>query len=115
MGVVIGALISTTVFAENQVITKKTYQEMEFIQEFKGKNQQFVLETLGKPVRKQHPVKPSNSDGYVGKPGSGQDNIESIEMWYYSDLVRYNSKNTFKQTELTFVNNVISNITFVNK
>lgn len=101
--------------AETQQNTKKTYPEMAFIQQFKGQNQKFVLETLGKPARKQTPVKPTNSDGYVGKPSDGQGNNESIEMWYYTDLVRYNSKSTFKQTELTFVNDVISNITFVNR
>jgi hypothetical protein len=38
-----------------------------------------------------------------------------IEMWYYPNLVSYNSKQTFKQTEITFIDDVVSNMTFVNK
>lgn len=88
---------------------------MEFIQVFKGKNQKFVLETLGKPARKHSPVKPSNADGYVGKALPSNEKVDSIEMWYYPNLVSYNAKNTFKQTEITFINDVVSNMTFVNK
>jgi len=95
--------------------TKKIYKEMEFIQVFKGKNQKFVLETLGKPARKQSPVKPNNADGYVGKVAPSDAKVEVIEMWYYPNLVSYNSKQTFKQTEITFINDVVSNMTFVNK
>jgi len=88
---------------------------MEFIQTFKGENQKFVLETLGKPARKQSPVKPNNAEGYVGKAVPGDAKVEVIEMWYYPNLVSYNSKQTFKQTEITFINDVVSNMTFVNK
>ncbi|NOU25044.1 MAG: hypothetical protein HOO90_05865 [Methylotenera sp.] len=94
---------------------KKIYKEMEFIQIFNGKDQKFVLETLGKPARKNSPVKPSNADGYVGKAVPNNEKVDAIEMWYYPNLVSYNAKNTFKQTEITFINNIVSNMTFVNK
>lgn len=87
---------------------------MEFIQVFKGKNQKFVLKTLGKPMNKKNPVKPNNAEGYVGKAIPSNSKVEVIEMWYYPNLVSYNSKQTFKQTEITFINDVVSNMTFVN-
>lgn len=98
---------------------KKTYKEMEFIQTFKGKTQQFVLDTLGKPIKKQTPTKPTNSEAYVGKVSpsvekQGGEKQDVIEMWYYANLVQYNSKDTFKKTELTFINNRCTNLTFVN-
>lgn len=87
---------------------------MEFIQVFKGKNQKFVLETLGNPARKQSPIKPNNADGYVGKVAPSDAKVEVIEMWYYPNLVMYNAKNTYKKTELTFINDRCTNLTFVN-
>lgn len=104
-----------SVWATSATKDKKIYKEMEFIQIFKGKNQKFVLKTLGKPAKKQSPVKPNNADGYVGKAISDNSKVEVIEMWYYPNLVSYNSKQTFKQTEITFINDVVSNMTFVNK
>lgn len=106
---------ASSVFAASATQAKKIYKEIEFIQVFKGKNQKFVLETLGKPARKQSPVKPNNADGYVGKAVPSNIKAEVIEMWYYPNLVSYNSKQTFKQTEVTFINDVVSNMTFVNK
>jgi hypothetical protein len=106
---------ATLSFAGAATENKKTYKEMEFIHTFKGKNQKFVLDTLGKPTRKQSPVKPNNADGYVGKAVPNDTKVEAIEMWYYANLVSYNSTQTFKQTEITFINDVVSNMTFVNK
>ena len=104
---------ATLAFAE-VVKSKKTYKEMEFIQTFKGKSQRFVLDTLGEPMKKQVPTKPSNADSYVGKPVPNGEKQDVIEMWYYPNLVMYNSKNTFKKTELTFINDKCTNLTFVN-
>lgn len=92
---------------------------MEFIQAFKGKDKQFVLTTLGQPMKKQSPTKPNNAERYVGKavPAGEQQNAEKqdvIEMWYYPNLVMYNAKNTYKKTELTFINDRCTNLTFVN-
>jgi hypothetical protein len=109
----------TVALAEGPAKGKKIYKEMEFIQTFKGKNKQFVLDTLGKPMKKQTPTKPTGADSYVGKavPGSekqGGEKQDVIEMWYYPNLVLYNSKDTFKKTELTFINDRCTNLTFVN-
>jgi len=108
-------------FATADVSTNhnKKYKEMEFIQLFKGKPQQFVLEKLGKPIKKQNPVMPSNAESYVGKSvpsGKTQAGVKSntIEMWYYANLVFYNENNTFKKTELTFIDGICTNLTFVN-
>lgn len=103
-----------SVWATSDTQDKKIYKEMEFIQIFKGKNQKFVLKTLGKPMNKKSPVKPNNAEGYVGKAIPSNSKVEVIEMWYYPNLVSYNSKQTFKQTEITFINDVVSNMTFVN-
>lgn len=105
----------TVALAEAPAKGKKVYKEMEFIQIFKGKTQKFVLDTLGKPMKKQTPTKPTGADSYVGKavPASGEKQ-DVIEMWYYPNLVMYNSKDTFKKTELTFINDRCTNLTFVN-
>lgn len=93
---------------------KKTYLEMEFIQTFNGKDKKYVLTTLGEPFKKQIPVKPSTSESFVGKAVPTNNKQEVIEMWYYSNLVKYNAKDTFKKTEVTFINDKCTNITFVN-
>lgn len=94
---------------------KKTFLEMEFIQTFKGKDKKFVLNELGEPTRKEIPIKPSTAESMVGNISPEDVRRDSIEMWYYSDLVKYNAKETFKKTEVTFINNKCTNITFVNK
>ena len=55
---------------------------MEFIQTFKGKNKEFVLASLGQPMKKQSPTKPSNSEAYVGKAVPSGEKQDVIEMWY---------------------------------
>ena len=111
---IIGIFFSNVSFAENPK-PNNTYQEMEFIQTFKGKNKAFVLQTLGQPTKKSKPVKPSNADSIVGQ-SNGPANLkkDEIEMWYYFNLVKYNSKNTYKQTEITFINDAATNMMFLN-
>jgi hypothetical protein len=111
---IIGIFFSNVSFAENTK-SNNTYQEMEFIQTFKGKNKAFVLQTLGQPTKKSKPVKPSNADSIVGQ-SNGPANLkkDEIEMWYYFNLVKYNSKNTYKQAEITFINDAATNMMFLN-
>lgn len=111
---IVGIFFSNVTFAESNK-AKNTYQEMEFIQTFKGKNKAFVLQTLGQPTKKSKPVKPSNADSIVGQ-SNGPANLkkDDIEMWYYFNLVKYNSKNTYKQAEITFINNAATNMMFLN-
>lgn len=90
----------------------KTYSETEFLQVFSGKSRQQVTNILGKPERREQSVKPANADDHtliMGKP-----NNVNVEMWYYSNVVSYAKKKTYKTTEMTFVNNRCANIAFFN-
>jgi|SRR5690554_2739348 len=94
---------------------KKTYTEIEFLNNFSGKSRKHVTSQLGQPNKREQGVKPSGANAAVaqlsGKPGDTSKPV-NVEMWYYSDIVRYDAKNTYKQTELTFVNDRVMNITF---
>ena len=111
---IIGLISSYPSFAGKSK-PSQTYQEMEFIQKFKGKNKAFILQTLGQPIKKSKPVKPSNADSIVGQ-SNGPANVkkDDIEMWYYFNLVKYNAKNTYKQAEITFINDAATNMMFLN-
>lgn len=107
-------IITFTSSVEAKAEAKKIYKEMEFIKTFNGKNKKFVLEALGEPSNKKTPVKPTDSSKFVGEAKPNNRKTEVIEMWYYPNLVSYNSKQTFKRTEITFIDDVVSNMTFVN-
>lgn len=97
---------------------KKTFTEDEFLSSISGKSRKVVAEKLGQPERKEQGVKPSGADAAMAQlskaPEATQKTPVNVEMWYYSNLVRYDSKNTYHQTELTFVNGQVRNITFFN-
>lgn len=97
-------------------IAGKTYNETEFIDSFSGKSKKVVEEKLGKPVRKQQSVKPSNAGNMIAGMGQQEKNSKpvQVEMWYYKNLVKYDKKNTYKETEVTFVNDRVMNIGFFN-
>lgn len=38
----------------------------------------------------------------------------NVEMWYYKNLVKYDPKHAYKETEITFVNDKVMNIAFFN-
>lgn len=93
----------------------KTYTEDEFLNSFSGKSKKVVEEKLGTPAKKQLSVKPSNAGSVIGK------NVEEknskpvkVEMWYYKNIVKYDPKRTYKETEITFVNDRVMNIGFFN-
>ncbi|MDP8567147.1 hypothetical protein [Methylophilus aquaticus] len=94
----------------------KTYGESEFIDSFSGKSKKVVEEKLGKPVRKQQSVKPTNASNMIAGMGQQEKNSKpvQVEMWYYKNLVKYDKKNTYKETEVTFVNDRVMNIGFFN-
>lgn len=93
----------------------KTYTENEFLDNFSGKTKKVVLEKLGKPVKTQLPVKPSNAEKITGKQfDKEQAKKVKIEMWYYNDIVKYDPKRTYKEVEITFVNNHVGNVAFFN-
>ncbi|HEV7378628.1 MAG TPA: hypothetical protein VGN64_02470 [Dyadobacter sp.] len=94
----------------------KTYNENEFIDNFSGKSKKVVLEKLGQPYKKQQSVKPSNANNMIAGVGGQEKNSKpvQVEMWYYKNLVKYDAKNTYKETEVTFVNDKVMNIGYFN-
>ncbi|HQN65586.1 MAG TPA: hypothetical protein PLR90_03365 [Methylophilus sp.] len=93
----------------------KTYTEDEFLNSFSGKSKKVVLESLGQPLKKDYSVKPSGADSMLaGKVSDKGSKPVKVEMWYYKNLVKYDAKRTYKQTELTLVNDRVMNIAFFN-
>jgi hypothetical protein len=109
-GLLISLCAVTSAFAAG-----KTYTENEFLDTFGGKTKKMINDKLGKPAKKELSVKPSNAGQVTGK------NLEDktskpvkVEMWYYNNLVKYDKKRTYKETEITFVNDRVMNIAFFN-
>jgi hypothetical protein len=94
----------------------KTYSENDFINAFSGKPKKLVLEQLGEPFKKQQSVKPTNANNVIASMGKQEQNSKpvQVEMWYYKNIVKYDTKNTYKETEVTFVNDRVMNIGFFN-
>lgn len=94
----------------------KTYSEDEFLSGFSGKTKQVITAKLGQPFKKEQSVKPSGASTVMLKAGADEKNSKpvKVEMWYYKNLVRYDPKRTYKETEITFVNDKAMNIAFFN-
>lgn len=94
----------------------KTYTEDEFLNNFSGKSKKVIIDKLGEPVKKQLSVKPTNAGMVIGQNVDGQKGQKpvKVEMWYYSHIVTYDKKRTYKETEITFVNDRAMNIAFFN-
>ncbi len=107
----IGLLSASNVFAAG-----KTYTENEFLDNFSGKTMKAISEKLGAPVKKELSVKPSNASSMIGGKDTddGKSKKVKVEMWYYKNIVKYDAKHTYKETELTFVNDQVRNIAFFN-
>jgi hypothetical protein len=105
-----------SIFAAGQVYAAgKTYTENEFINNFSGKTKKVITAKLGKPVKTSLSVKPSNAGQMTGKNVDDKKSKPvKVEMWYYSHLVKYDPKRTYKETELTFVNDRVNSIAFFN-
>lgn len=112
----IALLFASNLLQAKDVSTKTIYKEMDFIQLVNGKTREDVVKILGNPVKKTTPVMPTNAAQIVQENAqiATPRKKDSIEMWHYRNLVSYNSKNTYKRTELTFINNKCSNITYIN-
>ncbi len=102
--------------AVNKVATKATYNEDQFLDAFSGKMKTVVIAKLGEPVKKETSVKPAGAGSFLQKAGADEKNSKrvNVEMWYYKDLVNYDPKNKYKETEITFVNDKVMNIAFFN-
>ncbi len=94
----------------------KTYTEDEFLNAFSGKSMKVITEKLGQPFKKELSVKPSGASTVMLKAGADEKNSKpvKVEMWYYKNLVKYDPKRTYKETEITFVNDKAMNIAFFN-
>lgn len=106
---------SLSMFSTWTLAGGKTYTEDEFLDTFSGKSKKVVETKLGAPSKKQLSVKPTNAGSVIGK------NVEEknqkpvkVEMWYYKNIVKYDPKRTYKETEITFVNDRVMNIGFFN-
>jgi hypothetical protein len=93
----------------------KTYTENEFLDNFSGKSKKVITDKLGAPAKKELSVKPSNAGSFVGQDVDDKKSKQvKVEMWYYKNLVKYDPKRTYKETEITFVNDRVMNIAFFN-
>jgi hypothetical protein len=96
--------------------SKSTFTEDQFLNSFSGKSKTIIKQKLGAPARKELSVKPEGAAGFLGKVGADEKNSKrvNVEMWYYKNLVKYDPKHTYKETEITFVNDKVMNIAFFN-
>lgn len=94
----------------------KTYTENEFLSAFSGKTKKVITEKLGAPFKKEMSVKPSGASTVMMKAGADEKKSKpvKVEMWYYKNIVKYDPKRTYKETEITFVNDKAMNIAFFN-
>jgi hypothetical protein len=113
--ILVGSLV-LSMFAAGQVFAAgKTYTEDEFITNFSGKTKKAISAKLGKPTKTALSVKPSNAGAVTGKNVDDKKTKPvKVEMWYYGNVVKYDKKRTYKETELTFVNDRVMNIAFFN-
>ena len=109
-------LVTAMLVATNVNAAGKVYTENQFLDSFQGKSKKVVAEKLGVPIKKQLAVKPSNAGAVTGQNVEGQKGAKpvKVEMWYYKNNVRYDQKRTYKETEITFVNDRVMNIAFFN-
>jgi hypothetical protein len=113
--VIATSVIVSLLGAGQAFAASKTYTEDEFITNFSGKSKKAITAKLGKPIKTALSVKPSNAGQVTGKNVDDKRNKPvKVEMWYYSNVVKYDPKRTYKQTELTFVNDRVMNIAFFN-
>ena len=109
-------LVSAVTSIQAETSKNKTYTENEFLNSFSGKSHKIIEEKLGAPAKKQLSVKPTGAStllNQVGADDKGSKRV-TVEMWYYNNLVRYDPKHTYKETEITFVNDRVMNIAFFN-
>lgn len=110
-------LLAATMSAAHAAPPKKGgYTEDEFLSTFSGKTKKVISEKLGEPAKKELSVKPTGASVMMQKAGADEKNSKpvKVEMWYYKNLVKYDPKRTYKETEITFVNDVAMNIAFFN-
>ena len=110
------AMATLLVSAVTSAQAATTYTEDEFLNKFSGKTQKVIAEKLGAPFKKELSVKPTGASTVLGQAGVEEKGSKrvTVEMWYYKNIVRYDPKHTYKETEITFVNDKVMNIAFFN-
>ena len=95
---------------------KITYTEDQFLNSFSGKSMKIISDKLGAPFKKELSVKPSGASTMMATTGADDKKSKpvKVEMWYYKNIVKYDPKRTYKETEITFVNDRAMNIAFFN-
>lgn len=108
--------LMASVSIANAAQPKKTYTENEFINAFSGKSKKVVTEKLGEPFKKELSVKPVGANTMLLRAGADEKKSKpvKVEMWYYKNVVKYDPKRTYKETEITLVNDKVMNIAFFN-
>ncbi len=117
LGLTLGMLFTSAFIEANAAsLNKNSYTEDQFLTAFSGKSKKIISDKLGAPVKKELSVKPEGASGFLGKVGADEKNSKrvTVEMWYYKNLVNYDPKHTYKETEITFVNDRAMNIAFFN-
>lgn len=117
LSLAMGMLLAATFgLANAEAINKVTYSEDQFLNSFSGKSKKVITDKLGAPVKKELSVKPVGASSMLGAVGAEEKNSKrvTVEMWYYKNLVKYDPKHTYKETEITFVNDRAMNIAFFN-
>src|SRR5689334_22836191 len=101
------SMVAMQVSAESKgKLAAKTYTEDEFISAFQGKSRKAISTALGAPAKKEQSTKPTGADAMLAGKVKAEEKSKpvNVEMWYYKNVVSYAPKKTYKQTELTFVN-----------
>ena len=109
-------LVTVSLSQVNAASAGKTYTEDQFLNSFSGKTKKVISDKLGAPFKKELSVKPAGATGFLGKVGADEKDSKrvNVEMWYYKNLVKYDPKHAYKETEITFVNDKVMNIAFFN-
>ena len=109
-------LVTVSLSQVNAASASKTYTEDQFLNSFSGKTKKVISDKLGAPFKKEQSVKPAGATGFLGKVGADEKDSKrvNVEMWYYKNLVKYDPKHAYKETEITFVNDKVMNIAFFN-
>ncbi|MDI1298466.1 hypothetical protein [Methylotenera sp.] len=109
-------LVTVSLSQVNAASAGKTYTEDQFLNSFSGKTKKVISDKLGAPFKKELSVKPAGASGFLGKVGADEKDSKrvNVEMWYYKNLVKYDPKHAYKETEITFVNDKVMNIAFFN-
>ena len=110
------AMLLVTSLSTVNAAPANTYTEDEFLNTFSGKSKKIITDKLGAPFKKELSVKPSGASTMMATAGADEKKSKpvKVEMWYYKNIVKYDPKRTYKETEITFVNDRAMNIAFFN-